>query len=394
MISISRLYCGVAGPNDALRYGAGRSPRPPANRKPVVVWNCTRRCNLRCIHCYSRSDDRPCGGEMATAQSLAMLEDLARFGVPVILFSGGEALMRGDLIELVRRAVALGMRAVISTNGTLITPEVAGRLREAGVSYVGVSLDGMRSTNDSFRGREGAFDEALAGIRNCRQEGIKVGLRFTVTQRNAAEVPEIFSLARDEDIPRVCFYHLVCVGRGRELRSEELDHDATRRLVDRIVDRTAALHAEGPPKEVLTVDNHADGPYLYLRMVREGSGRASEALRLLRIARGNASGIGIGAVSWDGSVHPDQFWRSVSLGNVTERKFSEIWSDLSNPLLVRLRDRRAHLRGRCAACRFLDVCNGNLRVRAEAATGDAWACDPACYLTDDEIAGGPPGEGE
>jgi 12,18-didecarboxysiroheme deacetylase len=392
MIGISKLYCGTVEPGDVLRYGA-ESRRLPSHllqfsvdKKPVVVWNCTRRCNLRCVHCYSQSENRAYAGELATAEAKAMLEDLARFGVPVVLFSGGEPLLRPDLMPLLERTVALGMRAVLSTNGTLITEAAAGRLRGVGLSYVGVSLDGLAEVNDRFRGAAGAFERALAGIRACRRAGIKVGLRFTITRRNADQVDGLFDLVRREDVPRICFYHLVYAGRGTALAAEDLDHQATRRVVDRIIDQTAALHREGRPVEVLTVDNHADGPYLYLRMLRENHPRAAAVLQLLEMNRGNASGAGIGCVSWDGSVHADQFWRHVSFGNVRERPFSQVWTDLGHPLMAKLKDKRPHLKGRCAACRWLDICGGNFRVRAEAATGDLWAPDPACYLTDAEIA--------
>ena len=391
MIGISKLYCGTVESSDVLRYGAKSKALPShllqfsADKKPVVVWNCTRRCNLRCVHCYSSSRDLDYPGELTTDEGYALLEDLAAFGSPVILFSGGEPTIRPDLLDLIARAKQLGMRAVISTNGTLINPAAAERFAQIGLSYVGVSLDGMKATNDRFRGRAGAFDDALAGIRNCQAAGVKVGLRFTINRRNAADVGDIFNLIRDENIPRVCFYHLVYAGRGSNLVKEDLDHAETRRVLDLIIDRTAELHAAGLPKEVLTVDNHADGPYVYLRMVRENNPRAGDVLKLLLMNGGNSSGNGIGCVSWDGSVHPDQFWRHVSLGNIRERKFSDIWTDLSNPLMARLKDKRPHVHGRCAKCRFLDACGGNFRVRAEAVTGDLWACDPACYLTDSEI---------
>ena len=393
MIGISKLYCGTVEPSDVLRYGASSKDLPShllqfsRDKKPVVVWNCTRRCNLRCVHCYSHSADMDYPGELTTDQGKALIEDLAGFGAPVILFSGGEPTLRHDLYELAEFAVSQGMRAVISTNGTQITPDVAASLKDIGLSYVGVSLDGMRETNDKFRGRQGAFDDALTGIRNCLETGIKVGLRFTINKRNTADIPEIFTLLEDENIPRVCFYHLVYAGRGTKLMEEDLDHEETRRVVDLIIDRTADLHARGKPKEVLTVDNHADGPYLYLRKLREDPERAKDVLKLLRMNGGNSSGNGIGCVSWDGAVHADQFWRHVTFGNVTERPFSEIWTDLSNPLMAKLKNKYPHVHGRCARCRFLPMCGGNFRVRAEAATGDLWACDPACYLTDEEISG-------
>ncbi len=395
MIGISKLYCGTVESSDVLRYGSHSSKLPShllqfsTDKKPVVVWNCTRRCNLKCVHCYAHSADFNYPGELTTDEGYRLLDDLGQFGAPVALFSGGEPLMRPDLLDLIRHAKKAGMRAVISTNGTLIEPARAEQLREIGLSYVGVSLDGMRATNDKFRGQEGAFDHALAGIRNCRQAGVKVGLRFTVNRRNVGDVNDIFNLLRDENIPRVCFYHLVYAGRGSSLMSEDLDHEGSRRLLDLIIDRTAEMHANGQPIEVLTVDNHADGPYLYLRMLREGNPRAGDVLKLLQMNRGNSSGSGIGCVSWDGTVHPDQFWRHEVLGNVKDRPFSEIWTDLTNPLLAKLKDKRPHVKGRCATCRFLDICGGNFRVRAEA-TGDLWGPDPACYLTEEEIAGSLP----
>ncbi len=385
MIGISKLYCGSRERSDALRYGEGAARSTSRTPRPIVVWNCTRACNLRCVHCYSASTGPAGKKELSTDAGLALLEDLARFGVPVVLFSGGEPLMRQDLFTLIRRAAELGIRPVLSTNGTRIDRRVAERLREAGTRYVGVSLDGLRETNDAFRAVEGAFDRALAGIRHCCEAGIKVGLRFSMTRRNTAEIGDVFDLVRDEGLPRVCFYHLVYAGRGSLLRREDLDHEATRRAVDLIIDRTAGMHAGGHRAEVLTVDNHTDGPYLYLRMVREKHPRAEEALRLLRRNGGNASGSRIACIGWDGEVHPDQFWRQKSLGNIAERTFGEIWSDGTDPLLAALRNRRAHLKGRCARCRFLDLCGGNFRARAEAVTGDPWAPDPACYLTDDEI---------
>lgn len=391
MIGISKLYCGTVEPSDALRYGRRSSDLPShllqfsRDKKPVVVWNVTRACNLHCVHCYARAVDRTHEKELAHEQGLALIDDLDAFGVPVILFSGGEPLMRPDLVELAKHAVSKGMRAVISTNGTLITPKKAEELKNIGLSYVGVSLDGMEAVNDRFRGKKGAFQDALAGIRNCQEAGLKVGLRFTINRMNVSEIPHIFDLLEEYDIPRVCFYHLVYAGRGSDLVEQDLDHGETRKVVDLIIDRTRDLHDRGIPKEVLTVDNHADGAYLYLRMKREKNPRAEEVLRLLNMNEGNNSGRGIGCISWDGSVHADQFWRYDSFGNVLERPFGEIWSDLTNPLMAKLKDKKKYVKGRCEKCKWLDICAGNFRVRAEAVTGDIWAADPACYLTDEEI---------
>jgi 12,18-didecarboxysiroheme deacetylase len=392
MIGISKLYCGALEPGDVFRYGRRSGDLPShllqfsADKKPVVVWNMTRRCNLRCVHCYASATGAADPGELTTAEARVVIDDLAAFGVPVILFSGGEPLTRDDLPDLARHAADRGIRAVISTNGTLITRAHAAAFREIGLSYVGVSLDGLEATHDRFRGQRGAFAAALEGIRTCRDAGIKVGVRFTVHRGNVSEVPAIFDLLEAEQIGRCCFYHLVYAGRGSKLAAEDLSHAQTRRLLDLVMDRTRALFERGRPAEILTVDNHADGPYVYLRLLRENPARAREVLELLRMNGGNSSGTGIGCIGWDGAVHPDQFWRNVVLGNVRIRPFSATWTDPSHALLARLRNRKHHLHGRCASCRWLDVCNANFRARAEALTGDMWAPDPACYLTDEEIA--------
>jgi 12,18-didecarboxysiroheme deacetylase len=394
MIGISKLYCGTVEPSDALRYGR-ESKRLPSHllqfskdKKPVVVWNMTRRCNLKCVHCYAQAKDIEFENELSTEEGKALIDDLASFGSPVILFSGGEPTLRKDLPELAAYARGKGMRAVISTNGTLIDRNMAKKLKEVGLSYVGVSLDGIRETNDKFRGLKGAFDAALRGLHNCQEEGIKVGLRFTINKQNVRDIPAIFDLLEEEKIPRICFYHLVYAGRGSEMVNEDLSLEESRQAVDLILDRTKRLHEKGFPAEVLTVDNHCDGPYLYMKLLKENPKRAAEVFELLSMNQGNSSGIGIGCVSWDGSVHADQFWRHYSFGNVRERPFSEIWNDLSDELMAWLKNRKPFIKAhadRCARCKWLDVCNGNFRVRAEAVYGNVWADDPACYLTKEEI---------
>ena len=392
MIGISKLYCGTVEPSDALRYGRMSSKLPShllqfsSDKRPVVVWNVTQQCNLKCVHCYAHAKNIAFDNELSSSEGKVLIDDLAEFGVPVMLFSGGEPLVRKDLPELAAYAVKKGMRAVISTNGTLITPQIAQTLKDIGLSYVGISLDGMEEINDRFRGVKGAFRLALKGIGNCKKAGIKVGLRFTINKSNAGQIPEIFKLLEEMDIPRVCFYHLVYSGRGSELVKEDLSHEESRKAVDLIMDLAKQLHDRNNPKEVLTVDNHADGPYLYLRLLKENPERAREVLELLEMNQGNSSGIGIGCISWDGEVYADQFWRHYSFGNIRNRPFSKIWADTSDPLMKKLKEKKKHAKGRCATCRWLDICAGNFRVRSEAVTGDVWAPDPACYLTDEEIA--------
>lgn len=393
MIGISKLYCGAVEASDPLRYGRDSSRLPShllqfsKDKKPVVVWNMTKRCNLRCIHCYARAENEDYrGNELKIEEGKLLIDDLACFGVPVILFSGGEPLLRKDLPELIDYAVKKGLRAVISTNGTLITEKMAHIFYETGVSYIGVSLDGVGDTNDAIRGKKGAFSMAIEGIRNAKKAGIKVGLRFTMNKRNYTEIPRIFDLIEQEGIDRICFYHLVYAGRGTSLMEEDLPHDKQREVLDYIMDRTKELFHKGRQVEVLTVDNHADGPYVYLRLLQEDKKRAEEVFELLLMNEGNASGVGIACVDEEGYVHADQFWRHYSFGNVRVRPFSQIWMDTTDPLMAKLKEKKKHVKGRCRTCRWLDICGGNFRVRAEALTGDIWGEDPQCYLTDEEIA--------
>ena len=385
MISISRLLCDAIGPGDHLRYGHGTSASERPTDRPIVVWNCTRQCNLKCVHCYASATNERTSQEMGTEAGKRLIRDIAEFKAPVLLFSGGEPLIRHDLFELAEYARGFGLRVALSTNGTLLTHEAAQKIKSLGFAEAGISLDGVGKNNDRFRGKDGAFEAALRGIRNCKAAGVRVSLRLTITQLNYQEIPAIFKLVEDEGVDRVCFYHLAYSGRGSTLRDADISHEQTRVAVDLICDKTMDLYRRGLPKEILTVSNHADGVYAYLKVKDSDPMRAARILSLLSINGGNNSGMKISCVDDVGNVHADQFWWHYSLGNVNDRKFGDIWTDTSDPVLAGLKDRKALLKGRCAQCKYLDLCNGNLRVRAEAVFGDVWAPDPACYLTDEEI---------
>ncbi|MCD5407567.1 MAG: putative heme d1 biosynthesis radical SAM protein NirJ1 [Desulfotomaculum sp.] len=388
MISVSRLLCGTENFGDSLRYAHDSRNQvngTHAGHGPVVVWNITRTCNLKCIHCYSSSDDRRYENELTVDEGRQLLRDLVDFKVPVVLFSGGEPLISPHFFEWASYAKELGLRITVSTNGTLITPAIAQKLKEIGTSYVGISLDGIGFNNDRFRGREGAYEAALTGIRNCLAVGQKVGLRFTINRHNINELGAVFDLLEQEQIPRVCFYHLVYSGRATSMKNEDISHQEAREALDLIIERTEAMDHRGLNKEVLTVDNHADAVYIYLKLKEKDPVQAAKAWELLSRNGGNRSGIAIGQVDWNGNVHADQFTPNYTFGNVRKRKFSAIWTNPDHPLLLKLKNRKPFIKGRCARCKWLAVCNGNFRPRAEAIYNDFWAEDPACYLTDQEI---------
>jgi len=394
MLGVSRLLTGAVTEGDALRFGR-ESARLPSHllhysrdKKPVVVWTSTRTCNLHCAHCYSDSRDEIYPGELTTEQALGMVDDLAALGSPVLLISGGEPLRRRGLLEVAERARDHGMRVVISTNGTLLTDDVASQLAQVGVSYVGISIDGTPSTHDKFRGMPGAFDASMRGIEACKAAGIKVGLRFTLTRTNQRDLPWLFDLMEERNVPRLCIYHLAPTGRGARLKGFAPTFKETRAALDLIFDRTLDLAVRGFEPDVLTADNHADAAYLSLRIARTDPDRADSVHRLLSWNGGNTSGQSIACVDSNGDVYADQFWRWRPLGNIKERPFSSIYMDDPPQMLLDLRDRKARLPERCRGCAYLDVCNGNFRSRAEATTGDMWGMDPLCYLTDEEVAGG------
>ncbi|MEO3945670.1 radical SAM protein [Gorillibacterium sp. CAU 1737] len=388
MLNLTRLLTGASTEGDALRYSSHARHAEKgvsADRGPVVVWNTTRACNLSCRHCYANATPSGDSNELTHREALAFIEDLASFRVPVLLFSGGEPLLREDLLVLIRYAADRGIRPVVSTNGTLITREIAMQLKEAGTGYVGVSLDGLAAQHDRFRGREGAFQLALEGIRHCREAGQRVGLRYTLSRHTLPDLEGILQLIEEEGIPRACFYHLVYTGRGKELQAEDVSAAEAREAVLRLIRAVQDFQRRGVHTELLTVDNHADNVLLYHYIRQHRPAEADQALSLLYNNGGNRSGIAFGCVDARGMVYPDQFSRdqTQALGSIRERPFSAIWSDPAEPLLVSLRDRRPLLKGRCQACPSLDLCNGNFRARAMA-SGDYWGEDPSCYLSDQE----------
>ncbi|MFA1611181.1 TIGR04347 family pseudo-SAM/SPASM protein [Halobellus rubicundus] len=393
MISISKLLCDLDAEGDGLRYDDGRDSAKEQiteerTTKPVVVWNLTRRCNLYCEHCYAGADLDAAPGELTTAEGKQLLDELADYGVPVVLFSGGEPLVRDDLEELVGHAADRGIRPVLSTNGTLATPERAQALRAAGLKYAGVSVDGMPERNDAFRGEEGAFDAAVRGIENFLDAGLKTGLRYTITEKNAADMESVVDLLSEVGLDRFCFYHLDYGGRGGEIADADLSPEERRRAVERLCEMTLDYHRNGEEIETLLVGNYCDAAFL-VEYAREhfGEAKADAVRRYLEVNGGDPTGERVADVDYQGNVHPTQFWQGYSLGNVRDRPFGAIWEDESNPLLRALRNREAHLSGRCASCQYQDICRGGSRLRAIAAEGDVFGPDPQCYLTPRERLG-------
>jgi len=365
---------------------ASRPAGPPdASVGPVVIWNLVRRCNLNCLHCYSISADVDFPGELSTAEVFATMDELKRARVPVLILSGGEPLLRRDLFDIAARAKSMGFYTGLSTNGTLIDAPLAQRIAATGFDYVGISLDGLRDTHDRFRRMPGAFDASMNGLRLCRDAGIKVGVRFTLTRENAADLEPLLALTATERIDKIYLSHLNYAGRGNRNRGADAAHQATRRAMDLVFDTCLDYQRLGMDKEFVTGNNDADGVYFLFWVRRNFPHREAAIRQKLAQWGGNSSGVNVANIDNLGDVHPDTMWWHHRLGNVRERPFGEIWADTSDPIMAGLKARPRRVKGRCGACAYFDICGGNTRVRAQQMTGDAWEEDPGCYLEDAEI---------
>ena len=388
MIGFTKLLCGTATISEVMRQRRGHEATSAgllqfsSERSPVVVWNITSQCNLKCRHCYIEATESAKENEMTTDEGKAFIDDLAEMKVPVLMFSGGEPLVRPDLFELAAYAVEKGLRIVLSTNGTLIDDFTAQLIKEAGFQYVGVSIDGCEAIHDEFRGEKGAFAAAIAGIRAAKAAGNRTGVRFTLNSLNKQDLPAVMELIEQEKIDRFCMYHLVYAGRGSDMKNLDLPIDEKRKVAQFLIEKTLDFDRRGVEIEILTTDNHADGLYLLDYIAETNPGRVDEVRQLLEMHGGCSAGDRMADVDYLGNVHPCQFWSDLTLGNVRERKFSEIWNDLqaNDNILARLRSKPEQLNGQCGKCSQNRLCGG-CRIRASV-DGDIWGDDPACFWTE------------
>ncbi len=383
MFRLSRYLQLLANP-DRLARAAMAPPEKPSG--PVVIWNLIRRCNLTCAHCYSTSADKDFAGELNTAEVKAVMADLRAYGVPVLILSGGEPMMRPDIFELAHHAKSLGFYLALSTNGTLIDEALVEPIAAVGFDYLGISLDGLAPIHDVFRRRQGAFDASLQALRLCRDAGLKVGMRFTLARDNARDLPALLDLMAEEGIHKFYLSHLNYAGRGNKNKDKDALVSMTREAMDLLIATGWSRLQRGEPVELVTGNNDADGVYLLHWARRELPELAEDLRRVLVNWGGNASGVNIANIDNLGQVHPDSFWWNYPLGNVRDRPFSAIWEDRSDPLMAGLKQRPRPVSGRCATCAHLVICNGNTRTRAYQVSGDLWGEDPGCYLDDAEIS--------
>ena len=381
MIIFSKALADQGTVWEALRASETCQNLPPdlirfsAQSKPVVMWNLTRRCNLACQHCYMDAE-KEASEELSLEEGIRLVDDLAALKIPILIFTGGEPLLSRNFFAYAFHAREIGLRTVISTNGTLITPEAARLMAEAKIRYVGVSMDSITpQRHDSFRGVAGAWDRALQGMRNARDAGLKTGLRITLTRDNWQDVPALLNLALEEGIPRFCLYHLVPTGRGAGIAQRDVTPDQRRSVIRLLAE--AAVELKDRNIEILTTDSPMDGAYL-LELLK-GDPRQEQVRKLLTNAGGCSTGVKVANINYKGDVHPCHFMPHVVVGNVRERSFRDIWIDNPSPELSALREIKSNLKGACGKCDYLDLCGG-CRQKAFYYHGDLLGEDPTCIL--------------
>lgn len=344
----------------------------------LVVWDITHLCNLRCVHCYQDAH-RALPHELDTDEAKKLIDELYEDGVVIIAFSGGEPLMRKDFFELAAYAHKKGLYLALATNATLITQEVAHKIREVGIEYVEISVDGKDAeSHDSFRGMPGAFEKTIAGIRNCVAEGLYTCIATTVTSSNYDQIPEIYKLASELRVKRLMCFNFIPTGRGAAMTSPDISPEMRKDLIESLL---AQNKDRGEKPEALTtapqiasvaVEDDKDAP-IPVGHFYGGEGIAGQTSILADFIGGCGAGRLYCSIEPEGDVFPCVFM-PLKVGNIREESFSEIWH--TSEVLRQLRD-RSNLSGACGKCPEKYVCGG-CRARAWAYFGDLNAPDPGC----------------
>lgn len=356
-------------------HARGHAPRgavtlpdgSPACR--LIAWEVTQACNLACRHCRAEAQISPAPDELSTEEAEALIDTFPSVGDPIVIFTGGEPLMRPDVLRLAAGVRKKGLRCVMSPNGTLITPQLALRIREAGVSRCSISLDGPdAASHDAFRGVPGAFAASLRGIRFLKNVGLEFQINTTVTRSNLKDFKKIFRLCEELGAAAWHIFLLVPMGRAAELQGQVISAEEYEEVLHWLYDfrKTASMHLKA------TCAPH------YYRIMRqkakeEGIRVTPETFGMDALTRGCLGGIGFCFISHAGQVQPCGYLAE-NCGNVRETPFPEIWCNA--PLFRQFRDRSCY-KGKCGVCEYHSVCGG-CRARAWSMHGDPLAEEPLC----------------
>ena len=335
----------------------------------LIAWEVTRSCNLACKHCRAEAHTEPYPGELSTKEAKALIDTFPETGSPIIIFTGGEPLMRKDVFELVAYARSKGLRSVMAPNGTLITPESARRMKEVGIPRCSISIDGPESeSHDAFRGVPGAFAASLHGIDCLKAEGIEFQLNTTVTKSNLGNFKDIFNLAERLGAAAWHIFLLVPMGRAAGLAEEVITAREYEEVLNWFYDfrKTTTMHLKA------TCAPH------YYRIMRqrakaEGLAVTPETFGMDAMTRGCLGGTGFCFISHTGQVQPCGYLE-LDCGNVLKTPFPEIWRSSKHFLEFR---NPAEYQGKCGVCEYHKVCGG-CRARAHSLTGSHLSEEPLC----------------
>jgi radical SAM protein with 4Fe4S-binding SPASM domain len=344
----------------------------------IAIWNFTNRCNLSCLHCYSKADLDSVDTLSATDITTNM-DKLKSCGVKFIIFSGGEPLTRKDIFEIAEYAKSIGIMTYLSTNGLYVKKSNAKKILDT-FNYVGISIDGNEAAHDSFRGLKGSFKESLEAVRLLNSYDLsKVGIRFTITKDTIGDLGFIFELAERENIPKVYISHLVYSGRGLDNLKMDISKKQRLEAVDFIIDKAFEYFENGKDIDIVTGNMEMDALRFLERFAQKYPDLKDEMRKRLVKWGGNSAGRKLLNINSEGDIRPDPFF-PFNIGNILKDDFVEVWQDKPNEMLQKLRVHPREIGGICKECEDIDICNGGSRSRAYAIYGDLWAEDPSCYM--------------
>jgi len=344
----------------------------------IVIWNFTNRCNLNCLHCYSKAS-LDAKDTLSTKLIMETLPKLKDAGVKFIIFSGGEPLTRGDIFDIANRAKELGIITYLSTNGLYVKKSNALKILQT-FNYVGISIDGSQETHDYFRGLKGSFAESMKAVDLLNSYNLqKVGIRFTITKDTYKDLEFIFDLAQTHNIPKIYISHLVYSGRGLDNLKMDITKAQRVKAVNFIIDKAFEYFEEKKDIEIVTGNMEMDAILFLERFSKKYPHLQEELKNRLVKWGGNSAGKNLLNINSEGDIKPDPFFSEV-VGNILRDDFVDVWRDNPNELLQKLRTSPREINGKCKDCQFLNICNGGSRSRALAIYNDLWGEDPSCYL--------------
>ncbi len=383
MIPVSVMVTGRGTVSQRLkgRYNKERPPNFSTIFRPIIFWNITYRCNLYCLHCYIYASPEGSPDELPPEKALEIAEEIVELKIPLVVLTGGEPLLHQRFWDISKTLVDGGVKLVLSTNGTLITKDVAEKLGEYGFQYVGISLDSVNpDEHDRFRGMAGAYNRTLKGVKNSLEAGLDVGFRMTLTRYNIEEALKIIELSKALGVRRIAYYLIDMTGRAGEKLDLLPTHEQLKSFINRLIPR---IEMDGGDPEILIVRGNFTGIYL-ADVLAEDREDFIKYLNLIS-AQGDCGRKTV-SIYPNGRVKPCQFMDDIDIGDLSRQKLKEILNT-ENEDFMRYTQIYRFLRGeKCGSCIFNKICGGGSRGRAKAFYNDFWGDDPLCFIDPQEIA--------